>query len=126
MPDFISIGSLLWTTAILAIVVVGGSIVFIRKAPGKRLILLSLLACGAALVFAPLLRSLPEQFSIVLMLVGLWPTLAIITASVAASMLRFMQTRSRESLFSLLLSVLAVALFYINTTTSWLWPYRPY
>lgn len=71
-----------------------------------------------------LVRALPEEVSLPFFLIGLWPTLAVIAVPVAASMVRVVQTRSRRAVISLALSVLAAGLFYLNSATPWLWPYR--
>jgi hypothetical protein len=127
MPNFSSYSSILWTTAIFLIVVaLGGSTVLLRKSDDKWLICLSVLACVVALVFAPLLRAVPEEIGLRFFLIGLWPTLAIIAIAVVISVARFIQRRSKESLPSLVLSVSAVGLFYINSMTSLIWPYNTY
>jgi uncharacterized membrane protein YoaK (UPF0700 family) len=127
MPNFSSYSSILWTTAIFLIVVaLGGSTVLLRKSDDKRLIFLSVLACLVALVFAPMLRAVPEEIGLRFFLIGLWPTLAIIAIAVVISVARFIQRRSKESLPSLVLSVSAVGLFYINSMTSLIWPYNTY
>lgn len=71
-----------------------------------------------------LVRALPEEVGLPFFLISLWPTLAVIAVPVAASMVRVIQTRSPRALPSLILSMLAVGLFYINSTTPWIWPYR--
>lgn len=127
MPSFNSVGAMFWTTAIFLIVVaLGGSTVLLRKSNKKWLICLSVLACVVALVFAPLLRAVPEEIGLRFFLIGLWPTLAIIAIAVITSVVRFIQRRDEESLPSLILSVSAVGLFYINSMTSLIWPYNTY
>lgn len=120
-----SIGSLVWAIAVFLIVVmIGGPLILLRKPDDKRLIVLSLFACLVALAFAPLLRAVPDQVSFPLFFVGLWPTLAMIAVSVVASIVRVIQTRSIYSILSLILSVLAVGLFYISSATPLIWPYK--
>lgn len=122
-----SIGSLVWAIAVfLVVVMIGGTIILLRKPDDKRLIVLSFFACFVALTFAPLIRAVPDEVSFPLFFVGLWPTLAIIAVSVVASMVRVMQTRSIQSFPSLILSVLAVGLFYISSATPLIWPYKTY
>lgn len=121
-----SIGSLVWAiTVFLIVVMTGGPLILLRKPDDKRLIIvLSLFACLVALAFAPLLRAVPDQVSFPLFFVGLWPTLAVIAVSVVASIVRVIQTRSIHSILSLILSVLAVGLFYISSATPLIWPYK--
>ena len=122
-----SISSLVWAIAVFLIVVmIGGTIILLRKPDDKRLIVLSLFACFVALVFTPLIRAIPDEVSFPLFLVGLWPTLAVIAVSVVASIVRVMQTHSTQSFLSLILSVLAVGLFYISSATPLIWPYKTY
>ena len=119
------IGSLVWAIAVFLIVVmIGGPLILLRKPDDKRLIVLSLFACLVALAFVPLLRAVPDQVSFPLFFVGLWPTLAMIAISVVASIVRVIQTRSIYSILSLILSVLAVGLFYISSATPLIWPYK--
>lgn len=120
-----SIGSLVWAiTVFLIVVMIGGPLILLRKPDDKRLIVLSLFACLVALAFAPLLRAVPNQVSFPLFFIGLWPTLAVIAVSVVASIVRVIQTRSIHSILSLILSVLAVGLFYISSATPLIWPYK--
>jgi hypothetical protein len=125
MPGFNSVSALFWTSAVFSIVVaLAGSTVLLRKHADKRLILLSVLACVVALVLVPLMRAVPKEISLPFFLIGTWPTLAIIATAVVTSVVRFIQRRDKESLLSLILSVSAVGLFYLNTTTSLIWPFR--
>ncbi len=120
-------GGLTWTTAVfLVVVTVGGTTLLLRRPDDNRLMRLSLLACLAALAFAPLLRAVPDEVSFLLFFVGLWPTLAVVAISTVASAVRAIQTRSLRALPSLILSVLAAGLFYVNIATSWIWPYKTY
>jgi len=119
-----SISALSWITAVFLAAVTVGTILLWRQPNDRRLMRLSLLACLLALIFAPLVRTVPERVSLPLFLIGLWPTLAIIAMSVVANTVRAIQTGSTQSFLSLILSVLAVSLFYINSTTSWIWPYK--
>jgi uncharacterized membrane protein (UPF0136 family) len=126
MPDSIS-SLLLWVFALLVMAgVLITSIILARKPSDKMLIGLSLGACLAAFGFVPLLRALPEPISLRFFFVTFWPTLALIAIAVIASTVRFIQTRKKESLPALLLSILAVGLYYINSTTEWIWPYKVY
>jgi len=121
------ISGLVWGIAVfLVVVMIGGTFIFLRRPDDRRLMRLSLFACFVALAFAPLLRVLPEKVSLYLFLIGLWPSLGVIAISVAASLVLAIQTRSQYAVLSLALSVLAAGLFYINTTTPWIWPYRTY
>jgi hypothetical protein len=125
MPGFNSVSALFWTSAVFSIVVaLAGSTVLLRKHADKRLILLSVLACVVALVLVPLMRAVPKEISLPFFLIGTWPTLAIIATAVVTSVVRFIQRRDKESLLSLILSVSAVGLFYLNTTTSLIWRFR--
>jgi hypothetical protein len=125
MPGFNSVSALFWTSAVFSIVVaLAGSTVLLRKHADKRLILLSVLACVVALVLVPLMRAVPKEIGLPFFLIGTWPTLAIIATAVVTSVVRFIQRRDKESLLSLILSVSAVGLFYLNTTTSLIWPFR--
>ncbi len=127
MPVFSSLGAIVWPTATFLIVVaLGGATILLRKSRDKWLIRLSALACVVALVFAPMLRALPEEMSLPFFLIGLWPTLATIAIVVVASMARFIQRPGKESLPSLLLSALAAGLFYVSLTTPLIWPFRTY
>jgi tetrahydromethanopterin S-methyltransferase subunit D len=119
--------SLLLSSMILAVlVIVVGSIVLLLRSSDKGLVGLSLLACAAALVFDPLLRVLPEQISIYLFFVGFFPISAIILAAAITSTARLMQTRRWASVPSLLASMVAASLMYINTTSPWIWPYAKF
>jgi hypothetical protein len=101
------------------------ALIMVRSYLTDRILLgLALLSCFLALIFVPLLRTVPEQVSLLLFLVGFWPILSMIAAAVIASTVRVVQTRRKESLFSLILSIVAAVLFYINGTTPLLWPYR--
>ena len=125
MPGFNSVGALFWTSAVFSIVVgLAGSTVLLRKHADKGLILLSVLACVVALVYVPLLRAVPREISLPFLLIGLWPTLAVIAIAVVTSLVRFIQRRDKESLLSLIWSLSAVGLFYINTMTPLIWPFR--
>jgi hypothetical protein len=129
MPGFNLSVSLLAVSMILTMILavlmaIGGSIVLARWASAKGLIGLALVACVAALVFAPVLRMSTEQIGLYLFIIGLFPVLGIITMAVVASTVRLMQTRKWGSLPSLVLSVAAAAILYINMTTPLLWPYR--
>jgi hypothetical protein len=127
MPSLNISVSIIAAVAILMVMMVTvGSVVFLRRSSDKGLIVLSLMACVAALVFTPLERILPEQSGFYLLLLGLLPVLATIIATVVASTARLMQTRRWRSVPSLVLSVAAVGLMYFNSTTSWFWPYAKY
>lgn len=121
------IGGCIWATAVfLVVVVVGGTPLLLRWLDDRKLVHLSLLACLVALTFAPLLRALPEAVSLPFFVIGLWPSLGVIAISVAASLIRAIQARSRRVALSLVLGALAAGLFYINAATPWIWPYRTY
>ena len=79
MLNLNSTGSLVWAAVIfLVVVTTGGATILLRQPDDKRLVHLSLLACLIALVFAPLLRVIPDQVSFLFFLAGVWPILAII------------------------------------------------
>lgn len=124
MLNLNSIGALSWITAVFLVAVTVGTILLWRQPGNRRLMRLSFFACLLALIFAPLMRAVPERVGIPFFLIGLWPTLAIIAVSAVASAVQVIQTRSPRALLSLVLSVLAAGLFYINSTTAWIWPYK--
>lgn len=126
MLNFNAISALVWAITVFLIVVIAGTIILLRKLDDKRLIILSLFACFTALVFAPLVRALPEEVSLLFFLIGLWPSLGVVAVSVTASLMKAIQTRSRHAVLSLVLGALATGLFYINATSPWIWPYRTY
>lgn len=119
--------SLLWIAAVALIAAaIGAPIILSRRSFDKGLIGLSVVARLVALGFDPLARALPEPLSMRFFIVGLAPTLVIITVAVVANTVRVIQTRKKESLPGLLLSILAVGLFYLNSATEWIWPYKAY
>jgi hypothetical protein len=129
MPGFNLSVLLLTVTLILTMILAvlmatSGSIMLVRWASGKGLIGLALIACTAALVFAPVLRISTEQIGLYLFIIGLFPVLGTITMAVVASTVRLVQTRKWGSLPSLILSMAAAAIMVINMTTPLLWPYR--
>ena len=127
MSGFSSNSALLWAVmlTLLALSPVG-SIVLLRRIADNRLVGFSLAACVAALVFVPLLRVLPESMGLPVFMVGLGPLLIILTVVFVTSVARFIQTQTRTHLLSLVLSSAAVALFFVNAMTGWIWPYASY
>ena len=75
------------------------------------------LACSAALVFAPLLRVTPEQYGLYLFLTGFFPITGAITAAVVTCGVQWHQTHRWASLPGLLLSLGAADLMVINLST---------
>ncbi|MEI2689928.1 MAG: hypothetical protein V9H69_09505 [Anaerolineae bacterium] len=126
MSGFSSSGALLWATILLLALSVVGSIVLLRRITDNRLVGLSLAACAAALVFVPLLRVLPESVGLPVLIAGLGPLLVILAVVFVTSVVRFIQARTRTHLLSLALSGAAVALFFVNAMTAWIWPYASY
>jgi predicted PurR-regulated permease PerM len=110
---------------VLAILLVIGIWLALRFKPSDKLpMALSLAACSLALAFAPLLRMSGEEIGILIFIVGLFPVLGTIMAAVIASAMRYVQTRQMKALPSLVLSIAAIGLAYINFTTPFIWPYR--
>lgn len=119
--------SLVWTITLplLALALVISAFLW-HKITDRGLVVLALVVCVMALVFVPLLRVLPERVGIPLFVVGLGPLLVILLMAIAVSTARFVQARTGTHLLSLALSILALALFFVNATTAWLWPYASY
>jgi hypothetical protein len=115
----------LWIV-VTVVLIVGASIIFLRRSSDGGLIGLSVLACIAALVFAPLLRVTPEQYGLYLFLAGFFPIAGAITAAVVTSAVQLLQTRRGASLPGLLLSLGAAGLMVVNLSTPWIWPYARY
>ncbi len=126
MSGFSSSSALLWLTIPLLALSAVGLIVLLRRIADNRLLGFSLAACVAALVFVPLLRVLPEPMGLPVFMVGLGPLLVILTVGFVTSVARFIQTQTRTHLLSLALSSAAVALFFVNAMTGWIWPYANY
>ena len=125
MAGFSSNSSLLWVIAPLLLALAGSSVLW-RKITGRGLIALSLAACVMALVFVPLLRVLPERMGIPFFVAGLLPLVVILVTALVVSTARFVQARTGTHLLSLALSIVALALFFVNAMTAWIWPYAVY
>jgi hypothetical protein len=122
-----SIGSLACVAIILcSLGATVGSILLLRRTNEKHLIGLSLLAFLLALIFTPILRILPEEIGLPFFLLAFMPTLAILMLSLGASFISLVRTRARIAFLSLILSLLAVGLFVVNTTTPLIWSFRAY
>ena len=127
MPAFNASGSLVWIAALpLLALALAVSPLLWRRITGRGLIVLPLVACVLALVFVPLLRVLPEQVGLPFFIAVLLPLVAILVVAVAVSAARFVQARTGTHLLSLALSIVALALFFVNATTAWIWPYAMY
>lgn len=126
MAGFSSTSSLLLIIAPLLLALALAVSLLLWRSTGRGLILLALVACALALVFVPLLRVLPERIGIPFFVAGLLPLVAILVMAMAVNIARFVQARTGTHLLSLALSIVALALFFVNTTTPWIWPYAVY
>ena len=111
-------GTLLMIIAAAATqIVIGVAAIVWHWSSDKALIGLSLVACAAALVFAPLVRTAPEEIGISVFMAGGPPILATLTAAVVVSALRVWQTKRWASVPGLVLSVAAVGIMVVNAST---------
>lgn len=94
-----------------------------RFATQKELVSLSLIALVLALGYVPAMRLLPEHISIWFFLVGILPVIGFMVLALVTNALNFSRTQSKIALAGMLLSILAIALFYINAMTPFFWPY---
>jgi hypothetical protein len=117
----------LWIGVILVIIIaISRSSAISSQFTDRKLAILSLTACLAALIFPPALRMLPDQLGFIFFFIAFWVTLGIVSIAVIASLVRMFHHRRKESLPSLIISLFATVLFYVNSATPLLWPYRSF
>src|SRR5258706_5872548 len=89
LPAVFLFGSLILSVALVAV----GPFILLRWFSDKALVVLSLIACVAALVFAPILRVSNELLGIYIFFAGFFPIAGAITAAVVTTMIRLLHTR---------------------------------